>query len=990
MKEIKSHITLCHGPGLSFFLILLIVLPLILAPLSDTYGQRKKAEDSMKAAGLIHMNAGRYGEAIDLFNKYISANPRKSEGYNLRGLCFEKRVQYKYAVLDFRRAIKLDPKNEEARENLRRTQKIWYAQLRDKIKGHKREIAIDPSIAKNYLEIGKSHRWLEEWALAEEWYDKYLARDDNASPDEIIRYTEILAKTGHIRKGEIILKKFVERYPEDWRLRSRYGFFLLWLSKYRSAENQFEIALSFKPFFKEAQDGLDIARKEAYLTQNDPRAFEREFPIDRYYRLLRKNPDNTNIRFKLIDDLIKAGRIEEAYTQLQLLNVDYSDDMEFIRRWDYVVERRERVYHQQIEKYKARLEKKPTDKVAVERLAEYYKLLEEYDSATVVLENYFAVVPGERNPKLRFQYAQVAAWDREFDMAIEIMDELLLADPNNLDYQLFRGQLSIWKDRDIELADEYINNVLKGNPQNLEALIAKGSLMLIYEEYDSAQVYANKAKEIDPMNNEVITLQTNIDFQKLRAEEEKLYSVLEEGRQLVLDNDCEGALVYYDEYLAQAEPNDLILKEYGDVLFCAGEYDEALSIYDEVLDDSYMYEASLQRAKVLYSLGDSLGSVIAFQKLVRDEPEEFEPRLYLGDSYARIAEYDSASVIYDTLLTWDLDSTETVMVQQRIDWIPPTGIGGILKQFPSGIGLAPMFQYYSDNISFKFSKIGARLDLGIFQYLTIGVSYYKSYVSADRDKLDSATVDLAEQTSLQFFTGERSFTTFKGHIFIPFTDWITLSAAMGIVNTPGSQTQPETEVYVIAEKKKEWKAAASYYSSDAVLVLYSPYLIDYSIDGVRLRSSLYSLNGYYIHKSGWLVSGFYDYITVSDGNVGNNVQFRIGKKLSKDFSGGYQYFYQNYKYVDVRLYYSPHDFETHSLWGDYQLDDTEDTDMILGGNIGFAPSTDQLVLEGHVRGAYQLSRAFSISGSIALGQTSRDNSTYRYFSAGISAYWSLY
>ena len=82
MKEIKSHITLFNGPGLSFFLILLIVLPLILAPLSNTYGQKKKAEDSMKAAGLIHMNAGRYGEAIDLFNKYISANPRKSEGYN--------------------------------------------------------------------------------------------------------------------------------------------------------------------------------------------------------------------------------------------------------------------------------------------------------------------------------------------------------------------------------------------------------------------------------------------------------------------------------------------------------------------------------------------------------------------------------------------------------------------------------------------------------------------------------------------------------------------------------------------------------------------------------------------------------------------------------------------------------------------------------------------------------------------------------------------
>ncbi|MDZ7763108.1 MAG: hypothetical protein U5K00_01590 [Melioribacteraceae bacterium] len=43
-------------------------------------------------------------------------------------------------------------------------------------------------------------------------------RDDDASPDEIIRYTEILSHTGSIRKGEIILEEFVSRYPEDWRL----------------------------------------------------------------------------------------------------------------------------------------------------------------------------------------------------------------------------------------------------------------------------------------------------------------------------------------------------------------------------------------------------------------------------------------------------------------------------------------------------------------------------------------------------------------------------------------------------------------------------------------------------------------------------------------------------------------------------------------------------------------------------------------------------
>jgi len=256
-------------------ILLILIAASILFGASPLLSQEKEQEVGLKKSAIDQMNAGRYGEAIDLLNKYISANPRRAEGYNLRGLSFEKRSQYQYSVLDFRRATRLEPGNEVIRRNLTRVLEVWHAQLRRKIEGHEREIAINPTNPFNYLEIGKSYRWLEEWDLAEQWYDQYLARDDNASPDEIIRYTEILAKTGSIVKGERILKIYVERYPEDWRLWSRYGYFTLWLSKYKTAKEAFEMSLSFKPFFNEAQDGLDLATRQAYVNQADPRAFEK-------------------------------------------------------------------------------------------------------------------------------------------------------------------------------------------------------------------------------------------------------------------------------------------------------------------------------------------------------------------------------------------------------------------------------------------------------------------------------------------------------------------------------------------------------------------------------------------------------------------------------------------------------------------------------------------------------------------------------------------
>ena len=198
------------------------------------------------------------------FNKYISAVPHKADGLHLRGLCYESRSQYEWSVLDLRRAIKLEPNNKEIQKDLARVEKIWHSELEKKIEGHKREIAINPNTAVNYLEIGKCKKGLGLWQEAESWYDEYLKRED-ASPDEVIRYSEILAHNNSIVKGEKILKRYTERFPNDQRLWSRYGFFTMWLGKNKIAIKAFENALVIKPFFKEAQDGLDQAKGKPYL-----------------------------------------------------------------------------------------------------------------------------------------------------------------------------------------------------------------------------------------------------------------------------------------------------------------------------------------------------------------------------------------------------------------------------------------------------------------------------------------------------------------------------------------------------------------------------------------------------------------------------------------------------------------------------------------------------------------------------------------------------
>ena len=251
---------------------------------------------NFKTEALQLISSGRYGEAIDILNKYVSANPNSADGFNLRGMCYEKRGNYEYAVYDFRTAKKIKPNDDEISSNLNRATSDWYKILYNKIEGHKREIAINPIIAKNYLEIGKCYKNLGNWNEAEIWYDIYLEKE-TASPDEIIRYSEILAKNNHISKGEPILKNYIERFPDDHRLWSRYGYFTLWLGKNKISIDAFTKSLEIRPYFKEAMDGLDLAKGKGYIYSiNDTTSrfnygmqpAAKQYEIDRLYLVLKK------------------------------------------------------------------------------------------------------------------------------------------------------------------------------------------------------------------------------------------------------------------------------------------------------------------------------------------------------------------------------------------------------------------------------------------------------------------------------------------------------------------------------------------------------------------------------------------------------------------------------------------------------------------------------------------------------------------------------
>jgi len=1019
---------------------LIKIVILITSFLSSSVLSQYSGYEAMKRQGISHMDNGKYGEAIDLFNKYIASNAQEPEGYNLRGLCHEKRQIYKYAVLDFRRAIHLTPKNAEYKVNLSRVIAIWYPILRKKIEGHKREIAIDKFSAFDYLEIGKSHRWLEEWSTAELWYDRYLALDDDASPDEIIRYSIILAKTGHIKKGEKILKKWVDRYPEDWRLWSRYGYFTLWLGNRNNAANAFRTSLGFKPFFKEAQDGLDIATDKGYMVKNEPRAYERRgYPIDVGYAKLSKNPSDDETRFKLVENLIGVKRIEEARDQLNILKDEHSETDRYKELDARLTPMLEEKYTSLLEESIAKLKEDPDNKYTVKDVASYYSRLQQSEEANEIMEDYLAMhsediemreyyadilansgdftsaaevlseliydgyssnrivkkaanyygndfeydysisvikdyidgKPLSTTQDLKFQLAKFYAWNYQWDDARDHVEELLEVYPDNNDYKLFESQLIVWTvdDAGFDVAEESFGEVLAEDPNNIEAMLGLATIYSWKRRHSESKELIDRARSISPNSTEIASVENFYNASlAIEGDRVKLEKRGEIG-ELVKEEDFEGALVLFDEYFEMDdEPSRQVYREYAQINSAAGDYGTAIEVYDNLLEEEYDSEIALDRANTYLWNGDSLKALNAFLELSENDPDNYDAKMGLANSYVANLEYGDADDLYDELIEETDDSLQVVLLKQRQDMLPMYGVtAGLNSAFqfiiPTNFSLIPSFIYYNDNQELTYYQYGLRAEVGMFRYFTIGGSWMR--------------------TDIHSLNNQQSLTELLGQLYFhPFRNF-SIGGSLGRLNIE-RESQKNIGTLEARWFSEDLLLRVGYRDTDARLLLISPYLID-----VRLDAYVYHFSGNYRLKDKYKFLLFYRYFTISDGNIANDFRLRIGKAFREYTFFGYEYFFSDYGFSSP-TYFSPQEYSTHSIWVDYEYKEIRNLDLVLGGQIGYAPSIDFIVGNVFVDASYNVLEDLRLNGRATYGNSYRFGSTYQFISILLSAYWSIW
>jgi tetratricopeptide (TPR) repeat protein len=934
----------------------------------------------LKREATRHMTSGRYGEAIALLNQYITQFPADADAHRMRGLCYQSRGQLENAVQDLRKAVSLDQEYKQAQLDLARAEEKLSGRVRVQIEGYKRELAKNPNAPGPYLEIAKAHASLNEKTEAESWYEEYFKRTE-AAPDVALRFCELLAGNNKLQRGEAVLQQYTQIYPQNADLQSRYGYFLLWMGKYQSAQNAFERALTLRPSLSEAHEGIDQARAKEQSARSAPSPSRNirggqvsESPVERLGRMVRSNPRDEETRFSLVLEFVRISRFEEASRQLDTLALTSADSLRVEDMRTYVATVRDSLFRAKIAEFTDVLKDEPQNRWAMLQLAGYHAQLTEYKSALSVLDRYLAGLPDTLASDVRLRYAQYAAWGKFYDKALATLNPLLKRSPGNLEYQLLRGQIAVWSMQDLDQGVRYLNNVVRLSPNNLAGLLAMSSVLALQSNFEGAKEYLNRAHRIDPGSKDVKAAQDLYEA-SLRAEgQRQTFALLDSARQLTSAGNCVMAVKMYEGYLARtSEPGKTILLEYADAHSCMKNLQKAIQICDELLAQGYDFDVALMRAKNLLWSGDSLRALQELKRLVGEKPQDFMSSLYLGEAYQRTGRLSEARDVYDQLQKLAATAEERNLLRSRVQYLPAGGIYGALADFPTRVAVSPPVSYYHDNQGFSMSNYGGRLELGIVSMVSIGAAY--------------------QRTLLRSQVSNKRYTAFKGQLFIKFSNRLSAAGGFGTLRTPGRPDRKIGDATFIYEKPGVLRVGGYFEASDAAILLYTPHLIDLKYD-----ARAYRLLGTYLTPANWRVQGSFKVITVSDGNTGSDLELRVARLFSDETFFGYEYKYTDFlrqaPYIPFsnrskQLYYSPQNLESHSLWVEWQPQKDQEVALNFGGEVGYIPSYRSTVREISGEIEYHPSSRFTFSGSFSVGSNYRYDASYNYQSFAVSFYWSL-
>ena len=563
-----------------------------------------------KVKDLIAENS--YNEAKKELTKYISEGHENDlEVIKLMGLVNVNLQDYKSAVENFEKAIKISPKDATA---------LFY--------------------------LANCYDNLNRLSDAESYYIKVLEIRENYI-DAYKNLCIICMKTGKENNAIEYAMKAKEIAPQDYTFDYLIGTAYVALKRYNKGIEYLESALALNPEHFQIYNNLGTA----YLLVGS-----REKAIDCYKKAIKIRPE----------DAISYYNIGSIY-QIQNKHEQACDYFEKAYHLDnqenYLISLAlSELKSMQLEKaakhYKALAILHPEKDSFQYNLASCYELMRDFQSAINIMKLLLA-----RNPKsvtMAQKLANLYIETRNFRQAKDLYDSIILkASPSSevlYQYAILSTQLY-----DTGTAEKIFKKVIKMNPENAIAHKDLGVIYLNQRLFDYAEDEFRTAMELAPNDFDIIFEYANYLYSVSKYEEADEYydkalaikdDVVAKSLQAINKielNQLDNARELIESALTEQPEHEYIQFLAGRIYYSMEDYEKAKIYFIKSLEQNPDVETKNLLALCYYQLGEYDKALNIFKALLEKSSENISLLLNEAKCYEKMNEIDKALEVLDKL-----------------------------------------------------------------------------------------------------------------------------------------------------------------------------------------------------------------------------------------------------------------------------------------------------------------------------------------------------
>ena len=260
---------------------------------------------------------GSFQEALNSSKVLVKNYPTEATLFNIRGACFAELKQFDDAIINYKKALNINPNYAKAHFNLAGTFQD-LERLNDAVKSYECALQIEPNYAEAHNNLGNVFKDLNQIEDAVNCYRRAVS----ILPNYIEAYYSLgitYQDLGELDNAVENFKVVLNLRPNFAEMHNNLGVVLQQLSQYESAVNHFKKALKIKPDFIEALKNLGNVFTD--LNQNDA-------AVEVYQKAISVNPNYHEAYYCLGISLHKLEKFEDAaksYKQAIFIKPDYPE-----------------------------------------------------------------------------------------------------------------------------------------------------------------------------------------------------------------------------------------------------------------------------------------------------------------------------------------------------------------------------------------------------------------------------------------------------------------------------------------------------------------------------------------------------------------------------------------------------------------------------------------------------------------------------------------